>query len=187
MNIIMQKLIAIFLFLITFNNLNAQTDEQILHKIFFDLFDLSHYQQDTILIEKGKRKTYFEDDSISFEYKTGLTVPSKIISEWKKNEENQDFIDEWNEHLLNRKDTIIGKKPIFKCLSRNEIIQLFDSTQKRQGIYSVSKILFDDSKENAIFHFTVSSWHGSFYSVSILIKKIFGKWVIIDRYDYIMS
>jgi hypothetical protein len=171
--------------------LNAQTDEQIINEILFDLFDL---QQDTILIENIKTKTYFEYDSVSFENMTGLTVPSTIISEWNNNEENQDFSAEWNDQIFNKidtffleNDTVIGKKTVFKCLSKDEIAQLFEKTKKRQKIYSISKILFDNSKENAKFHFVLIPWPGDFYSETILIMKVFGKWKIIERFDFTMT
>ena len=191
MNKVKQKLITIFIFLIMFNNMNAQTDEQILNEILFDLFD---FQKDTILIEDIMSKTYFEYDSVSFEEITGLSIPSEIIFEWKNNEKENDFIARLDEQYLNKidtiyfeNDTIIVKKPIFKCLSRNEINTLFEKTQKRQTIYSISKILFDNSRENAIFHFTVLPWINDFYGETILIKKVFGKWIIITRFDFIMT
>jgi len=139
----MQKLITLFLILISFNNLSAQTEEQILNEI---LFDLTGFQQDTILIESLMSKTYFEYDSVSFENTTGLAVPLKIISEWKNNEKNKDFAAKWNEQDLNKidiifleDDTIICKKPVFRCLSKKEIDQIFDRAQKRQKIYSIRK------------------------------------------------
>ena len=114
----MRKQITLLILLLTFNNLNAQTDEQIINEILFDLFGL---QQDTILIKNLKTKTYFEYDSVSFENMTGLTVPLRIISEWNNNEENQDFSAERNVQNLNKidtlfleNDTVIGKKPLFK-------------------------------------------------------------------------
>lgn len=183
----MQKQIIILFLLLTFNNLNAQSDEQIINEILFDLFG---FQQDTILIENLKTKTYFKYDSVSFEKMTGLTVPSRIISEWQNNEKNQDFIAEWNEQNLNKidslfleNDTVIVKKPVFKCLSKVEIDQLFRQTKKRQKIYSISKLLLDNSQENAVFHFTIIPWPGDFHSETILIKKIFGKWKIIERFN----
>ncbi|MGI6049091.1 MAG: hypothetical protein ACOYEG_13975, partial [Petrimonas sp.] len=60
----MRKYLIILILLLTFNNLSAQTDEQIVNEILFDLFS---FQQDTILIENIKTKTYFEYDSVSFE------------------------------------------------------------------------------------------------------------------------
>ncbi len=184
----MHKKIIILILMLAFNNLNAQTDERIINEIFFDLFGL---QQDTILIKNLKTKTYFEYDSVSFEKNTGLNVPSKIISDWKSNEENQDFSAEWNEQSLNKIDTlllenntVISKKPVFKCLSKTDIDRLFEKTKQRQKIYSVSKLLFDNLHENAIFHFTTIPWPGDFYTETILIKKVFGKWKIIERFDF---
>jgi hypothetical protein len=146
------------------------------------------------IMKNLKIKTYFEYDSVSFEKKTGLAVPSSIISEWKTNEESKDFTAEWNEYELNmidsiflENDTIIGEKPVFKCLTKIEINQLFEKTKKRQEIYSVSKLLFDNSHENAIFHFIIIPWPGDFYSETILIKRVFGKWKIIERFDFIMT
>jgi hypothetical protein len=187
----MREQIIILILLLTFSNLNAQTDEQIINEILFDLFGL---QQDTILIKNLKTKTYFDYDSVSIENMTGLTIPSKIISEWKNNEEAQDYSAEWNEQLLNKKDTlflendtVIGKKLVFKCLSKYKIDQLFEKTKKREKIYSISKILLDNSKENAIFHFIIITWPGDFYSETILIKKVFGKWKVIERFDFTMT
>ena len=187
----MRIFITLFLLLISFNNLNAQKDEHVINDILFDLFD---FQQDTILIESIKKKTYFGYDSISFENTTGLTVPSTIILEWNNNEENKDFEDKWDEQGLNKtdtifygNDTIIEKKPFFKCLTKDKVDQIFSKTQKRQKIYSVSKILFDNSKENGIFHFTIVPLPGDFFSKTILIKKVFGKWIIITEFDFIMT
>ena len=188
---IMRELIPFFLLLLTFTNVNAQTDEQIINEILFDLFGFEH---DTIFIQNFKRKTYFEYDSVSFEEMTGLTVPSKIISEWKINEKKKDFSAEWNEKNLNKvdtmfleDDTIISKKPVFRCLTKSEIDQLFAKTNKRQKIYSLSKILFDNSKENAVLHFTLIPLPGDFFSEKILIKKVFGKWKVIERFDFTMT
>lgn len=187
----MNKLLILIILLLTFNEVNAQTDEQIINEILLDLFGS---QNDTIMIKSLKTKTYFEYDSISFEKTTGLTVPSSIIIEWKSNEDNKNFVDNWNEHYLNKtdtifydNDTIIRKKPIFKVMSNDEVSKLFERTQTRQKVYSISKILFDDIKENALFYFTITPWPGDFSSEAILIKKVFGKWTRISSFDFIMS
>lgn len=186
-----KQIITLIILLLTFNQMKAQTEEQIINELVFDLFGL---HQDTILIENVKIKTYFEYDSVSFERITGLTVPSKIISEWKNNEEPQNYSAGWNEQKLNKidtlfteKDTVISKNPFFISLTKGDINQLFERTKKRQKIYSISKILFDNSKENAIFHFILTPWPGDFYFETILIKKIFGKWKIITRFDISMT
>lgn len=187
----MHKQILLLISLLTFINLNAQTDEQVVNELLFDLFGS---QQDTILIKRLKTKTHLEYDSVSFSNMTGLTIPSQIISDQNNNEESVDYSTVWNELNLNKMDTlIIGndtvmcKKPIFKCLTKVEIDILFEQTRKRKDIYTISKILFDDSRETAIFHFTITPWPGDLIFETILIKKVFKKWKIIERFDYMMS
>ena len=123
-----------------------------------------------------------------------MSLSSRCLRWSWKNNEIKDFKANWNEQGLNKIDTIfiendiiIFKKPIFKCLTRNEINQVFERTQKRQKIYTVSNILFDNSQENAVFHFTTIPWPKDFSSETILIKKIFGKWTIVTRFDFAMT
>jgi hypothetical protein len=184
----MCKSIIILILFLSFSNANAQTDEQIINTLSFDLFG---FQQDTIFIKSIMTKTHFDYDSVSFKKITGLKIPSEIILEWKANEETEGFLAEWNEQILNtidfiisENDTIKVKKPVFKSLSQSEIDLLFKRTKKRQNVYSISKILFDNSHENAVFHITRNPWPGDVSSDTILIKKVFGKWKIIERFDF---
>ncbi|MCL2311990.1 MAG: hypothetical protein FWC41_05820 [Firmicutes bacterium] len=203
---VMRKLIIFIFLLASFNNLSAQSDEQIINEIFFDLFDRQEWVKDTIYIEEGKIKTSFYKDFDSYEYINGFAIPHSIISEWKKNEETQAFFSKWNEQYLNRKDTsfvendtIIGKKPIFKSLSEYEMTQILDRNQKlfnsnrqqfyenQEIIYSIGRIIFDNSKETAIFSFLGSSRSEFAWGHNVLIKKVFGKWIIITKFDFWMT
>jgi len=188
---IFSKLVLFTFLTISFNVLSAQTDEEVLNEILWDLFDPCQERlPDTIFIEKTKKTTFFAHDSYSYEYINGFSVPSTIISEWKNNITNQ-FFSTWDENLLNRvdttiigKDTIIVKKPIFKCLSEYEIYQMFD---KNKEIFSIGKIIFDKSKENALFRIEISTSDETVMGYSVFIKKTFGKWIIITRFDYWMT
>ncbi len=195
----MKYLIAILLILFSLSIVKAQTDESIINELFFDLFDplsfnLLDNQIDTLLISSTIYKTYFDYDSVKFESATGLKVPMGIISDWKKNMESDNYSSSWNEKELNKidtiftgKDTVFAKKPFVKCLSQSEEKSLFEKTKTRQPIYSISKILFDDSRENAIFDFLYTPWPGDVSGYKIFIKKVFGKWVIITRFNYFMT
>ena len=140
----------------------AQDDETTINSIFYNLFDPSifkfNYDKDTLLLNSTIYKTRFEYDSISFEEETGLEVPKRIISEFRNNVEKNEIVGYWNENKLNKKytliyesDTIIGKKPFIHCISEDEEKILFEKTKKRQRIYSISKLLFDNNHENAVF------------------------------------
>jgi hypothetical protein len=202
---IFPKLI-IFVLLISFDNLKAQTDEQIINEILFDLFDPCQERfTDTIFIAEAKGKTFLIHDSYSYEYINGFAIPSNNISEWKENITNQ-VLSKWDEERLNKrdttfveKDTIIGKKPIFKCLSEHEISQILDRNEElinsnrqqfhvdSKPIYSIGNIIFDNSKETAIFRVEISSRPDVAWGYAVLIKKVFGKWTILTSFDYWMT
>lgn len=195
----MKYLVAILLIIFPLSIVRAQTDESIINSLFFDLFDplsfdLTGDHKDTLLINSTIYKTYFDYDSAKFEYETGLKVPMKIISDLKNNMGSDNYTFSWNEKELNivdtiftGKDTVLAKKPFVKCLSQNEEKALFEKTKTRQNIYSISKILFDDSKENGVFDFLYTPWPGDVSGYKIFIKKVFGKWVIIARFSYSMT
>jgi hypothetical protein len=175
----------------SFSNLFGQTDEQIISELQYDLFG---FQQDTVFIKSSIYKTFFDYDSAHFESITGLQIPKAIISDWKNKTEKDGYLSLWDEKRLNHidtlffdNDTLIPKVHIFKCLSENEVTKRFEITRQRQSIYSISKILFDNSGENAIFHFMTIPWPGDFSSETILIKKIFGKWIIVMRFDFALT
>jgi len=202
----MRKLIQFIFLLISFSNLNAQADEQILNELLFHLFDHQELVKGIIHIEEKQIKTYFSKDSISLELETGFAIPSNIISEWEKNIENQTFQPKWNEESFNKrdtvligKDTVLSKKPIFKCLSEHEMHQMLRSSQKlfnldrqqfyekQEVIYSIGRIIFDSSRETAIFSFVGSSRSDAAWGRTVLIKKVFEKWIIIASFDYWMT
>jgi hypothetical protein len=164
----------------------AQNDEDIIHGLLFELFysefnDYGDISKDTILISSRIYKTYFDFDSISFEAETGLKVPNKIILELKKNVEPDDFISFWDENKFNKgTDQVNG--PTFKCLSTSEEDSLFERTKISHDIYSISKILFDDARETGIFYFLYTPMPGDVSGGTILIRKVFGLWVIVTRY-----
>jgi hypothetical protein len=184
----MRTILVALLTFMTANCVSAQNEEKILHEILNDLFEFNSYQ-DTILIESSISKTYFEYDSTSFAEEIGLTIPQKIFNEWKVNANTANFSSEWRESELNkndtlffRGDTIIAKDPIIKCLSNEEVKLLREKIKRSLKIYSISKIVLDDSKENGIFHLTVASWPGQFFDETIFINKIYGKWFILSRF-----
>ena len=177
----------------------AQTDESVINSIFDELFLPNVYSsfkdhRDTILISSSRYRTSFDLDSITFRNETGLMVPTSIINELCKNVEPKDYVSYWNQDELNRtdttylpNDTVIGLKPFFKCLTEDEKSFLFEKTKKRHGINFITKILYDDKRENAVFDFGVTPQPGDFISQKIFIKKVFGKWVIITRFHFVMS
>jgi len=149
------------------------------------LFNLFGRNQDTIFIDSDIKNPAIDYDSKTIEDKTGLKLPDSIICEWRKNKDANNSGTQWNESKLNnsyfKNYTFVGKKPVIKCIENKLINALLK--QKRTAVYSISKIVFDDKKENAIFRFSTNG-QGVFIEESILIKKIFEKWIIISRFDW---
>ena len=116
----MKHLTVLILLLLSVNNLRAQTDEQIINEIFFDLFGFHEWSKDTLFIKEVKEKTILFEDPYSSDYIAGFLIPKNILFEWKKNIEEQIFSSKWNEENLRNNirivgnDTSIFKKPVFK-------------------------------------------------------------------------
>ncbi len=168
----MKKLIVFICILISASNLNAQSNERTINDMLFDLFGR---HKDTIFIVSKIKKPGFDYDSETIEDKTGLKLPDNIIFEWRKNIESHDSVTQWNEFKLNnsyfKNYTFVGIKPVFKCIEKSQIDARLK--QKRIAIYTISKIVFDDKKENAIFRFSTNG-QGVFIEEKILIKKYSG-------------
>jgi len=195
----MKYLIVVLLIITSVDSVFSQTDEMVINSIFHELFSPIEYSsfkdhRDTVFINLKKDRTSFDFDSITFRNETGFMVPTNIISEFCKNVEPKDYVSYWNQEELNRTDTIylqtdtvIGLKPFVKCLTADEKMLLFEKRPIRQRIYLINNILFDDKRENAVFDFGDTPRPGVFSSQKIFIKKIFGKWVIITRFEFVMS
>jgi hypothetical protein len=177
----MKKLTIIIFIILWVSNLNAQSNERIINDMLFDLFGRN---KDTIFIDSDIGKPAFDYDSKTIEDKTGLKLPDNIICEWRKNKESDDSVTQWNEFKLNnsyfKNYTFVGKKPVIKCIEKSRINTLLK--QRRAAVYTIGKNVFDDKKENAIFRYSING-QGVFIEESILIKKIFGKWIILSRFD----
>lgn len=101
----------------------------------------------------------------------------------------------WKEDELNDKvsiiagtndTTLIDRKPYIKCLSEKQL----DSVSKYSptlSVYSISKLIFNDKHDTAVFQLDYGKAGRYFSFESVLIHKVFGKWVIIRRFDWLIS
>jgi hypothetical protein len=164
---------------------SAQTKEETILGLQHDLFG---YGPDTIWLDintfnmtSGFDSTYFADNS-------GLNIPQAIINNWIINSKNF-HVSSWNESRLNKVDTILFKsdtiiplRHTFRCISESEMDKLFKSRFGEKKFYSISNIVYDNSRENAIFEMTFKQSNYLFSSETIIIKKIFGAWILISRF-----
>jgi len=138
-------------------------------------------------IEKGATELYFQCEKdktfftlTDFRKESVMKVPDSIMNEIM-NSANNSFNSIWDPAILG---TINYSKSqhLEKCLTKDEIIALFNSTKKRQTVLSISQPIFDLKHENCIVSITYWYYTGSASGHSYFIKKIYGKWVIIETF-----
>jgi hypothetical protein len=192
----MRKVFLAILILLSFQKLNAQTDESIIGQVISELLNCSVEVGDTLFLEQSISNTFFHDDSISFKKKTGLEVAQKTLAEIIDNSKNINIDNKWKEDELNKKiivvsrmndTTLISGKPYIKCMSEKQL-DYISNYSSALSIYSISKLIFSDNHQTAVFHFSFGKAGIGFFSFeSIFISKVFGKWIIIRRFDWGMS
>jgi hypothetical protein len=192
----MRKAFLVILILLSFQKINAQTNENIISQLISELLDCSSKVDDTLFFDQHISTTFFHDDSISFKKKTGLEVPQKTLAEIISNSKKINSDNKWKEDELNKKIIVVSRmndtalisgKPYIKCLSEKQL----DDVSKNLptlSIYSISKLIFSNNRQTAVFHLSFGKAGTGFFSFeSIFISKVFGKWVIIQRFDWGMS
>jgi len=73
------------------------------------------------------------------------------------------------------------------CLSKDEIDKQLDTKKKRQRVLIIDRPNFDDKKENCIVSIAYQKFHKSIYGQSYFLKRVYGKWVIIETFNSWMS
>lgn len=192
----MRKAFLVILILLSFQKINAQTDESVISQVISEILNCSFQVGDTIFLEQSIRNTFFHDDSISFKKKTGLEVSQKTLAEILNNSKKINNDNKWKEDELNKKivvlsglndTTLISAKPYIKCLSEKQLNYL-SKNLPTLDIYSISKLIFSDNRQTAVFHLSFGKAGTGFFSFeSIFISKVFGKWIVIQKFDWGMS
>jgi hypothetical protein len=182
----MKYCLIIILVLISKSGLLAQNDERILREIAYNLFDIEQINEDSILLERTVQRIIFDQDSTEFEKYMDCKVPRKIIEDWRSESESDITKSSWIESELNIGDTILlyDKKieivPYIKCVSDEEKDSILKRLNNNQYIYSISNLLIDETKENALFEITPAPYQVENSCKIVFIKKIYGLWVIVS-------
>jgi len=192
----MRKFVFAFIILFSYQKINAQTDESIIRELISEFQACVSSFGDTLFLKKEITKTFFRDDSISFVKKTGLEISQKTLEEIMYNSKKIIQENTWKEDKLNSKvvrisgtndTTLTDRKPYIKCLSEKQL----DSVSKYAptlDVYSISKLIFSNDEQSAVFHFSRGKAGTGFFSFeTVLIHEVFGKWIIIRRFDWGMS
>ncbi|AVR46045.1 hypothetical protein C7S20_12705 [Christiangramia fulva] len=137
-----------------------------------------------IYIECEKSKTAF--DLKDFKENVQLEIPENILKEIEQNGATSKN-ENWNSKFiskLNYPPDILKSK---KCLTKKNVELLFQKTNKRQNVISISKPIFDDNYENCIVSVTFWKFTGSAYGYKCFLTKIYGIWTVVVEYAQWMT
>lgn len=137
-----------------------------------------------IYIQCEKPKTLFEHKD--FLEQTGLEVPEIILKEIEKNgEKSKDGI--WEPELISELNYGSDFITVKKCLTKKDVEQIFKKTKKRQNIVSISEPIFDNKYENCVVSVRYWKFTGSAYGIKYFLKKVYGVWTVIVKYEMWMT
>ncbi|PKP28277.1 MAG: hypothetical protein CVU01_04520 [Bacteroidetes bacterium HGW-Bacteroidetes-18] len=158
-------------------------EEQIFKTIIFDRLVKEH---SGFFIECDKHVIPFEEND--FLEQSGLIdIPKNVLFELKKNSKNAIKNENWSNSLLEELNLGSGFLKLRKCLNNEDIVSLFEKKKKRQTIFGISKPIFDDKKQHCVIYVSILAFPGSVSGSSFFLKKVYGKWVIVQEYDFWMS
>lgn len=161
----------------------SNIDFQIFKTIIFDRLVKEH---SGFFIECDKHVIPFEKND--FLEQTGLIdIPKNVLFELKENSKNTIKNEKWPNSLLEELNLGGGSLILRKCLNSEDIVSLFEKEKKRQTIFGISKPIFDDKKQHCVIYVSILAFPGSVSGSSFFLKKVYGKWVIVQEYDFWMS
>jgi len=123
--------------------------------------------------------------STIFNERSPLKVPQHVLEELEKNAKNsQNSV--WNLKSLDQtfeSGYFIDKN----CLTKEDLQDLTENSKKQYTILSISNLVFDDPKENCIVSVRFIKSATNQFGYTFFLKKVYGVWTIIDKYDYWMT
>ena len=136
-----------------------------------------------LYIQCEEFKTFF--NKAEFKEGSSLQVPDSILNELE-NSSKKSFDTIWDLKVL-RTNEYHNLHHLEKCLTKNEVIDLFNSTKNRQSVLSISQPIFDSTFEHCVVSITYSTFIGSANGRSYFLKKIYGKWIVIETFGIWLS
>lgn len=152
-------------------------------KIFDVIISRGNSHTTELYIQCEKENTYFSKSE--FKKQTGSNVPEEILDQIESNLNSRNPLSEWPKELgfsIFKKYGLKNKN----CLTKDEIKKLFDETG-RQSIIAISDPVFDEKKEHCVVSVTYIMYHGSASGMSLFLMKVYGKWVVLDKFDHWVS
>jgi hypothetical protein len=156
-------------------NIEEEVLTSIIHSYLVAKGELGFY------IKCDKRRTFFDADN--FLQNVNKNVPIDILEQLEAASIKDTSNKSWNVQIFNNLRLTQDLLKLTKCITEQEAEEIFKQTKKRQRFYSVSQPIFDKSKQHCVLQLSVLNWLGSASGESLFLRKIYGKWIVIESYD----
>jgi len=177
---------SLLLFIFNLNKINAQ-DIQIENRIFETMILNQVSKGSTnFYVSCDRPKTFFKVESF-LEQSTLKDVPKNILHELEKKYDKYNEIKQWDCNLLKELKLPEGFLISDKCLASKKKKIILENTKERITVFTISNPIFDDKKEHCIVDVVISKYKGSFQASSYILKFIYGKWVILEEFGFVIS
>ena len=185
----MKKLFnPLFILLVIFTQYHSVLGQQIVEENnIFNSIILHQIKSGSsqLYLDCKKAETYFDLESF-LEETTLVSIPRKILDEILFNSKNDIKNKDWDCDLLKKlklnKDFLVQKK----CLKEKEIKRVL-KIKSKNIILRVHKPIFDKNNNHCVIDLTILTSEGVFKASSFFLKKIYGKWIILEEFNFSMS
>jgi hypothetical protein len=169
------------MFIIYGNTVNAQfrkTDNKIFNTIISKQIENG---LTTFYIKCSKPKTFFKKKT--FLNETHLkNIPEIVLTELERASNKKIKTEHWDCSLFKKNIPFLEKK----CIGDEKSERILQK-KGRTTIFEIHKPLFDKKTTHCIVQVVVIRKKGEFSSSLFLLKKIYGKWIILEEFNFVSS
>lgn len=177
----MKLSICVLFFWITSVFSNNMDDEAIIFAILVEIQNYNCNFYDSFYINCHKPKTFFEETEFIIE--TGITDFSKQkMLEFKINSFSQEK-EKWEVEKFEK----ITNKFITKIEETCNYFEQKRFLNKKEKLITFHNPIFDNDRENCIITVVLSHSQNGFSSQDYFLTKIYGKWIIVSRFNFVIS
>jgi len=177
-----KKALIVFLLLLTTNTSYSQmnSDENDIFKTIIYKGIQNGYTQ--IILSCDKPTTEFNIER--FIKETGLNnIPKIILEEIKINTKETKVNKKWNQDNINTLKIGHDFLKYNYCINNYKIKNCL---KNREKAFKITKPIFDNKKQHCIVSLIIFSKESSYFS-SFFLKKVYGKWIVIETFDTFLS
>jgi hypothetical protein len=132
----------------------------------------------------SRPKTFFRLSE--FKERASINVPDSVLKELE-HAAGFSIPSNWTPGVLDSLNLPKDRIASPRCLTDTDVEELFARTKQNQNVLKISQPVYDLCKENCIVSLTWWHFTGSASGITYFLKKVYGKWTIIDEFDFWMT